>query len=191
VKHNWQGKDTRQRVLAKNFNHGSKYARNENFVTKIPGIEKYGVSYTDLKKLAKRYIVAKGDVWLRKLELMDQIRHRREARSLYGFRRLFFDASEDTGKEGFSHMISATVSDYNNLSIALLSEWFGEHGRLAHNAHDGDKFFVTQEFMQENYLDKGMTLTDFVSDYKAIIERPLEYQGRSVTLTASVKVSNS
>jgi hypothetical protein len=186
--HAWQGKDTRQRVLAKNFNHGSKYARNENFVTKIPGIEKYGVSYADLKKLAKRYIVAKGDVWQRKLDIMDGIRRSREARSLYGFRRLFFDSSEDTGKEGFSHMISATVSDYNNLSIALLSTWFGEHGRLAHNAHDGDKFFISRSFLQENYLDKGMTMADFVSDYKAAIERPLEYQGRVVTLTASVKV---
>jgi hypothetical protein len=188
VKHNWQGKDTRQRVLAKNFNHGSKYARNENFVTKIPGIEKYGVAYSDLKKLAKKYIVSKGEVWQRKLALMDSIRRTREARSLYGFRRLFFDSSEDTGKEGFSHMISATVSDYNNLSIALLSTWFGEAGRLAHNAHDGDKFFINRSFLQENYLDKGMTIADFVEDYKAVIERPLEYQGRSVTLTASVKV---
>lgn len=188
TKHAWQGKDTRQRVLAKNFNHGSKYARNENFVTKIPGIEKYGVSYSDLKSLAKRYIVTKGDVWQRKLTLMDDIRHRREARSLYGFRRLFFDSSEDTGKEGFSHMISATVSDYNNLTIALLSEWFGEDGLLKHNAHDGDKFTVKQTFIDRNYLEKGMSLDDFITDYKAIVERPLEYQGRVVTLTASVKV---
>src|SRR4030095_15907148 len=186
--HAWQGKDTRWRVLAKNFNHGSKYARNENFVTKIPGIERYGVSYSDLKSLAKKYITSKGPVWKRKLALMDQIRHTREARSLYGFRRLFFDSSEDTGKEGFSHMISATVSDYNNLSIALLSTWFGDDGLLKHNAHDGDKFTVKQEFINRNYLDRGMTMADFLSDYKAVIERPLEYQGRVVTLTASVKV---
>jgi hypothetical protein len=186
--HNWQGKDTRQRVLAKNFNHGSKYARNENFVVKIPGIERYGISYSDLKKLAKRYIESKHAVWQNKLSIMDHIRRTREARSLYGFRRLFFDSSEDTGKEGFSHMISATVSDYNNMSIALISAWFGEDGRLAHNAHDGDKFFIKRSFLQENYLDKGMTIADFIGDYKAIIERPLEYQGRVVTLTASVKV---
>lgn len=188
MQHAWRGKDTVQRWLAKAFNHGSKYARNENFVTKIPGIEKYGASYSGLKNLAKRYIQSKGYVWLRKLQLMDDIRHRREARSLYGFRRLFFDSSEDTGKEGFSHMISATVSDYNNLTIALLSEWFGASGRLAHNAHDGDKFFISRSFLAENYLDKGMTTTDFVEDYKAVIERPLEYQGRSVTLTAGVKL---
>jgi hypothetical protein len=188
LEHAWQGKDTRWRVLAKNFNHGSKYARNENFVTKIPGIERYGVAYSQLKSLAKKYIASKGKVWLRKLALMDDIRHRREARSLYGFRRLFFDSSEDTGKEGFSHMISATVSDYNNLTIALLSEWFGKYGRLAHNAHDGDKFFVANSFLAENYLDKGMTVADFANDYKAVVERPLEYQGRSITLTASVKV---
>src|SRR5205814_10017690 len=53
-KYNWQGKDTKQRVLAKNFNHGSKYTETYRFVYRIQGIEKYGVSYTDLANLAKR-----------------------------------------------------------------------------------------------------------------------------------------
>lgn len=184
--YHWQGKDTRQRVLAKNFNHGSKYARNEFFVHKIPGIEAYGVAYSDLRKLAKKYIETKGQIWLRKLAIMDHIRHTRVARTLYGFRRMFFDSSEETGKEGFSHIISGTVSDYNNLSIKLIHDWIGGDVTLAHNAHDGDKFFVKRDWIREHYAGDLKAFTD---DYKALIERPIEFGGRSITLTAGVKVS--
>jgi hypothetical protein len=61
--HNWQGKDTKQRVLAKNFNHGSKYSKSHTFVHKIIGIEKYGVTQKHLVTLAKQYIASKGEVY--------------------------------------------------------------------------------------------------------------------------------
>src|SRR5262245_42700392 len=129
----WQGKDTRMRVLAKNFNHGSKYTTTWRFVHKIQGIERYGVSYADLGRLAKRYIDSKAGAWNRKLEIMRTIRRTKIARSLYGFRRVFYNSSEETGREGFSHMISATVSDYNNETLQLLRQSFGT--KLRHNAH--------------------------------------------------------
>jgi len=184
----WQGKDTKRRVLAKNFNHGSKYSRNEYFVYKIAGIETYGLSTAELRRHARTYIASKGAAWTRKLRIMDDIRHSRIARTLYGFRRMFYDSSEDTGKEGFSHMVSGTVSDYNNLTIALMHDWLGEEVRLLHNAHDGDKFAITRAFVQREYLDKGLTIESFLDDSRAIIERPIEYEGRSLTMTAGVKV---
>jgi hypothetical protein len=178
-RYNWQGKDTKQRVLAKNFNHGSKYTESFRFVHRIQGIEKYGVSYRGLEQLAKRYIASKGEAWQRKIDIMKHIREERVARTLYGFRRVFFDSSAETGREGFSHIISGTVSDYNNETLALLEKRWGDNIRLGHNAHDGDKMFL-----KKSAYDKSNTKQDL----QGIIEREIEYEGRSLTMTAGLRI---
>lgn len=185
AEYNWQGKDTKVRVLSKNFNHGSKYTDTYLFVHKINGIEKYGIRYAELEELAKQYIISEGDAWERKLQIMERIRRERIARSLYGFRRVFFDSSPETGREGFSHMISSTVSDYNNTTLHLLRGKFGKSGVLLHNAHDGDKFVVKREVVRERY---GEDLGQLKSDLSQIIEREIEYRGRRLVMTAGVKV---
>ena len=176
AKYNWQGKDTKQRVLAKNFNHGSKYTKTYRFVHRIQGIEKYGVSKAHLEQLAKRYIESKGDAWQRKLAIMQSIQKSRVSRTLYGGRRIFFDSSEETGREGFSHMISGTVSDYNNETLNILHCSLGNSVRLLHNAHDGDKIAIKRNSVPS------------LTELKQMIERGIEYQGRSLVMTAGVKV---
>lgn len=178
ARHNWQGKDTKVRVLAKNFNHGSKYTESYTFVRRMPGVEKYGISYAQLEKLAKQYIASKQHAWDSKLAIMADIRKNRLARSLYGFRRVFYDSSAETGREGFSHMISATVSDYNNETLIMLEDWLGDNVRLLHNAHDGDKIAVKRDCWSESM--KG--------DLAKLIERPITYQDRTLTMTAGIKV---
>lgn len=183
--YNWQGKDTKQRVLAKNFNHGSKYTESYRFVHRIQGIERYGVSYRQLEQLAKRYIQAKQQAWNTKLDIMQRIRRERISRSLYGFRRVFFDSSAETGREGFSHMISATVSDYNNMTLQRLNNWLGSDGRLLHNAHDGNKYAIKRTFWEYDPYSNQDTLE---ATLRSIIERPIEYEGRSLVMTAGIKV---
>ena len=175
-KYNWQGKDTKQRVLAKNFNHGSKYTKTYRFVHRIQGIEKYGVSKAYLEQLAKKYIESKGEAWQRKLAIIQGIQRSRVARTLYGGRRIFFDSSEETGREGFSHMISGTVSDYNNETLNILHRSLGDAVRLLHNAHDGDKIAIKKDSVPS----KG--------ELSQMVERPMVYQGRSLTMTAGIKV---
>lgn len=179
-RYNWQGKDTKQRVLAKNFNHGSKYTESYKFVHRIQGIEKYGVDYGRLEQLAKRYIQSKGDAWQNKLDIMARIRSERISRTLYGFRRVFFDSSAETGREGFSHMISGTVSDYNNETLRLISCWLNDGVRLLHNAHDGDKIAVKRAVVDNTWR--------FEERLKRLIEREVEYEGRGLIMTAGVKV---
>lgn len=186
--YNWQGKDTRQRVLAKNFNHGSKYTTKYTFVYKIKGIEQYGVNYTDLGKLAKQYIASKGDAWQRKLDIMASIRQERVARSLYGFRRVFFNSTEETGREGFSHMVSATVSDYNNETLQLLEQWLGDDCILLHNAHDGNKLAVNEQYIQRFMDNNQFSIEDFLAALTNIIQRDITYDGRTIKLTAGVKL---
>ena len=177
-KYNWQGKDTRQRVLAKNFNHGSKYTKTYKFVHRIPGIEEYGVTMKHMEELGKQYIEAKGIIWHRKLKIMEMIQRKRIARTLQGARRLFFDSSEDTAKEGFSHMISGTASLYNDETIILLEERFGPAIRILHNAHDGDKMALKKTALHD----------DIKEELSEIIERTIEYQGRKVKLSAGIKI---
>lgn len=174
--YHWQGKDTKQRVLSKNFNHGSKYTKSKFFVRRIHGIEKYGVNYNELTKLAEKYITSKSFAWRRKVAIMDGIQRSRIARSLYGFRRIFYDSHDETGREGFSHMISSTVSDYNNETIIKFEATLGDSIRLLHNAHDGDKFAIKRDSIPT------------LSELKAIIEREISYQGRSLIMTAGVKL---
>ena len=185
--YNWQGKDTKQRVLAKNFNHGSKYTKTWRFIYRIPGIEKYSISRDHLGKLAKRYIESKGKAWTRKLKVMEGIRRSRISRTLYGGRRVFFDSSEETAREGFSHMISGTVSDYNNETLRLIEEWLGDDVRLLHNAHDVDKIAVKQSAIIE-WGNVNDSMKTFKTQLQSIIERPIEYQGRSLIMTAGVKI---
>ena len=106
---------------------------------------------------------------------MSKIQRDKIARTLYGGRRRFFTSGEETGREGFSHMISGTVSDYNNHTLNLLEQQLGSAVRLLHNAHDGDKIAIKADSMPT------------LSDLKSIIERGIEYQGRLLLMTAGIK----
>lgn len=185
AKYNWQGKDTKVRVLAKNFNHGSKYTATHKFVYEIKGIENYGINYLDLEELAKSYIASQGQCWQNKLDIMKQIQRERVARTLYGFRRLFWDSSHDTAKEGFSHMISGTVADFNNETLIKLKAELGSAMRLLHNAHDGDKIALRKSYIADVWRGDAKALTEYL---KSFIERDIYYEDRSLTMTAGVKV---
>jgi len=185
----WQGKDTRMRVLAKNMNHGSKYTETWKFVYTIKGIEQYGLSYDHLGELARRFIASKGDAWERKCAIMSRIRREKEARSLYGFRRIFYNASVETGHEGFSHMISGTVSDYNNETLQLVESLIGKDCRLLHNAHDGDKVAVKRVWYTYHYDgSEEERLGKLKADLTKLIERDINYEDRTLTMTAGVKI---
>lgn len=184
VDNNWQGKDTPARVTTKNFNHGSKYTESPYFVYMIPNLDRYGIDKRYALELAKEYIKALGPVWERKIKLMRKIQMNKAARTLYGGRRIFWDSSPETGREGFSHMISGTVSHYNDITINKLDELFGDDIRIMHNAHDGDKWAIKKARVERDYGDLGQ----FTAHMRTIIERPILYQGRSLIMTAGIKV---
>lgn len=183
AKYNWQGKDTPQRILAKNFSHGARYANTWRFIyTILDKLAGYGVTRKEAIRLAKEYEISKAETFRAKRAIMAKIKKDRVARTLYGGRRLFFDSSDNTGKEGFSHMISGTVSDFNNETLILLDDWLGDDVRLLHNAHDGDKIAVRKDKIEQ------ISMYYFTDELSRIIERPVSYQGRSIMLTAGVKV---
>lgn len=175
TKYAWQGKDTQRRVMAKNFNHGSKFTINPKFVYAIPNIEKYGVDRKELIHMAELYMAFKKVIFDRKKKVMQQIKKDKIARNLQGAKRTFYDSSEHTAKEGFSFVISSTVSLYNNETLIMMSRRFPSF-RLIHNCHDGNKVCF--------HKDEVPSMTEL----RSIIERPMRYEGREVMLTAGIKV---
>lgn len=174
-KYAWQGKDTQRRVMAKNLNHGSKYAISIKYVHTIPNIEKYGLSPKELEAMAQEHMDLKKDVMHRKRQVMMKIKKERVARNLYGARRLFYDGSEETAKEGFSFIISSTVSLFNNETLINMKKIW-PRCRLIHNAHDGDKVCFPKDEVPS------------IDELKTVIVRPMQWEGREVMLTAGVKV---
>lgn len=73
-------------------------------------------------------------------------------------------------------MISSTVSDYNNETIIKFESALGDSIRLLHNAHDGDKFAIKRDSIPT------------IAELKSIIERKIEYQERSLVMTAGIKL---
>jgi hypothetical protein len=185
----WQGKDTPQRIFAKFMKHGSKYTKTHRFVHTIKGIEAYGLSYDRLEKLAKKYIEENQEAWNEKLRIMASIQRSRISRTLYGGRRIFYDSSEETGREGYSHMVSGTVSDFNNQTIIKMEEWLGPAVTILHNAHDGDKFAVhlsVLDLWDGSMEDKKK---GFIKEARSVIERDISYKDRALTLTAGIKIA--
>jgi hypothetical protein len=89
-------------------------------------------------------------------------------------------------------MISGTVSDYNNETLILLEKRLKEYNRLLHNAHDGDKLAVRRDFLHLGVTSlsapQGVDKQALIDIMKPIIERPITYEGRSLIMTAGIKV---
>lgn len=173
--YNWQGKDTLARVMAKGFKHGSKYSVSHLFVRSIKNVEQYGRTMKEMEQKAKEYLLLKKDTVEKKKEVMASIKRSKVARNLYGAKRQFYDGSEHTAKEGFSFMISSTVSLYNNMSLIMLKKQFPQC-RLIHNCHDGDKIAFPKSDVPS------------LQELKSVIERPVYWDGREVMMTASINI---
>lgn len=181
AKYNWQGKDTLQRVLSKNFNHGARYSINITFVRTIKNIERFGISYSELENLARIYLYSRKEEVRVKKAIMAEIKKTRISRNLYGGKRQFYDSSDDTAKEGFNHIISGTVSHYNNETLILIDKHYGDVVRLIHNAHDGDKLAFKKGYVNVKTLKQEL---------QPLIEREISYGKNVLTLTAGIKVHN-
>jgi uracil-DNA glycosylase len=171
----WQGKDTQRRVMAKGFKHGSKYSVSYKFVRSIKNIDKYDRTMDELEDMAKAFLKVKAKTFDKKIKVMNEIKKAKVARNLYGAKRQFYDSSEATGKDGFSFMISSTVSLYNNITLILMKQRFPSC-RLIHNAHDGDKMCFPRDEVPS------------IAELKDVIERSVSWEDREVILTAGVKV---
>lgn len=179
----WTDDADRRRHLAKTCTYGMIYGFDENAILRAKDIEKLGLTREELLKAGKAYLDSRPEQQRMKLRIWGQCLERREARTVYGRRRRLFPSTQElemwhkrkrpgeAARQGLSHTISGTVTDYINLTIiAVKQRW--PMSTLAHNAHDGLTFIFPKQI-------------DCWPELQAIAERELEIEGEKLTMTAS------
>lgn len=132
----WGGPDDRRRHLTKTVRYALLYSEDWRGVLNAQGVERLGYTRQQLEDFARAYLRAKPAFVAGKARAQDECRRTGLARSGFGrLRRLSGDA-HTRAKEGWSHVISATVSDMMNVTL------IGIHAAeptcwLVVNRHDG------------------------------------------------------
>lgn len=134
--HEWGGPDDRRRHLAKTVRYALLYAEDHRGVLSAKGVEKLGYTKAQLEDFGRAYLRAKPAFVAAKSRVQAECGRTGLARSAFGrLRRLSGDAST-RGKEGWSHTISATVSDMMNTVLIGIHAAVPECW-LVVNRHDG------------------------------------------------------
>jgi DNA polymerase I-like protein with 3'-5' exonuclease and polymerase domains len=191
----WQGKDDKRRTVGKNLIYGGNYfyvevskrnirppncsykdlIYNPEFVLGIPNIHEQGLVKEELISLAHAFFKSNYDAQYRKAVKMEEIRKSKISRNLYGARRVFWQSTRETAKEGFNQSIQSTVADYmNETEIAFDKAW--PDSTYVHNAHDGIKwsFLIKDEREVKELLP-------------SLLERELSYENYKVKITFTGK----
>ena len=174
----WRGKDDLRRGIAKNYRYGMQYALYPTAVLLLKDLEQFNLSREESLRLAYDFWELTAAQQAVKMEHMKRIRRDKVARTLFGARRVFFDNSHDTMKEGFNHEIQGTVVDYVNEKLLTITRQY-KGAYVVHNAHDGFKV----AFPSDQY---DTTVT--AAQVKEIVEGSLTYEGNTVKVTATMKV---
>ena len=132
----WGGGEDARRHMAKTARYALLYAEDHRGILNAKGVEKLGYSRKQLEEFGLAYLRAKPQFVARKSAAQAECARTGLARSGFGrLRRLNGDVRA-RAKEGWSHMISSTVSDMMNLTLIAIHEriptcW------LVVNRHDG------------------------------------------------------
>jgi hypothetical protein len=197
----WGGSEDRRRQLAKTFRYALQYApriRPEYAALNAKGIGKLGLSKDDVLKFGRLYLRAKLHSQAVKHQRMDQILAAGEARTAFGRVRRFIRVKtqwqpEEYAKQGWSHMVSGTVSGIMNRTlIALLGEgepWglLTPYGAtLAMNVHDAAKISLPVSVPYK----KGLTFSSapVIEQVKALVSQEWDLWGTKIRLPAQFHV---
>ena len=132
----WGGPEDARRHMAKPARYALLYAEDYRGILNAKGVEKLGYTRTQLEDFGRAYLRAKPAFVAAKTEAQQTCARTGMARSAFGrLRRLSGDA-RTRAKEGWSHTISATVSDMMNLTLIGIHERIPECW-LVVNRHDG------------------------------------------------------
>lgn len=100
------------------------------------GVDKLGLTPDELLRFVTRYLASKPVLMNRKRQVWDESAKTGVSYTWFGRRRRLYGDWATRAKEGWSHRISGTVSDYQNQIIVQLDHEFPE-GHLVLNSHDG------------------------------------------------------
>lgn len=166
----WEGKDDRRRHLSKIARYGYQYAKptrgQERAILTTKDVEKQGLDRIQLVKFGSDYLKAKPLLTTFKLKLFEELDKLSVARTFLGRRRLLFGDKWTKGKEGWSFMVSGSVSDIMNMAFIEIQSTFPE-AWLIKNGHDAGIW----SFPESTAVDHA------VSEVKRIVNRTWNING--------------
>ena len=132
----WSGAEDRRRHIFKTVRYATLYGISPKGVLQARDIEKLGLKPAELVRFATMYLRAKPTLVARKRAVWDECAKARVSYTWFGRRRRLYGDWNACAKEGWSHRISGTVSDYMNQAIIAITSHFPECA-LVLNSHDG------------------------------------------------------
>ena len=174
----WGGSEDRRRHLAKTVRYALLYAEDHRGVLNAKGVEKLGYTKAQLEDFGRAYLRAKPAFVAAKTRAQSECARTGQARSGLGrLRRLSGDLAA-RAKEGWSHIISATVSDMMNLTLIAAHKEIPECW-LVVNRHDGAEVGVSESTCPP---------ARSVPTLRALAEKEWSLWGRSFTCPASWEI---
>jgi len=136
ARYSWGGSEDARRHMAKTARYALLYAEDHRGILNVKGIEKLGYTRKELEEFGRAYLRAKPAFVAAKSRAQAECARTGLARTAFGRLRRLSGDLRTRAKEGFSHMISGTVSDMMNLTL------IGIHAKipschLVVNRHDG------------------------------------------------------
>lgn len=132
----WSGEEDRRRHVFKTVGYATLFCINPKGVLQAKGVEKLGLSPNELVRFATIYLKSKPTLMARKRRVWDECAKTGVSYSWFGRRRRLYGDWNTRAKEGWSHRISATVTDYQNQCLIKIINQFPEC-HLVLNSHDG------------------------------------------------------
>lgn len=132
----WSGAEDRRRHIIKTMRYATLYGISSKGVLQAKGIEKLGLKPEELVAFATRYLRSKPALIARKRQVWDDCAKTGVSYTWFGRRRRLYGDWNTRAKEGWSHRISGTVTDYMNQALIAITDHFPEC-HLVLNSHDG------------------------------------------------------
>ena len=177
----WSGAEDRRRHTFKTVGYASQYLISPRGVLQAKGVEELGLTPDELVKFTKQYLASKPVLMARKHHVWDECAQKGVSYTWHGRRRRLYGDWETRAKEGYSHMISGTVVDYQNQIIIRVQTEFPE-SHLVLNSHDG----LTWSFPE------SVTVAQVIDFMHPLVEKDVTSPtGHTVNVTATWERINS
>lgn len=170
----WGGPEDARRHMAKTARYALLYAEDHRGILNAKGVEKLGYTRPQLEEFGRAYLRAKPAFVAAKTAAQAECGRTGVARSAFGRLRRLSGDTRTRAKEGWSHMISATVSDMMNLTLIGIHQAIPECW-LVVNRHDGAEIAFPDKIPVERALGA----------LRALAERTWEFWGHPFQAPAS------
>ena len=132
----WSGSEDRRRHTFKTVGYATQFCVSPKGALQAKGVDELGLSPEELLRFVTRYLASKPTLMARKRQVWDECAKTGVSYTWFGRRRRLYGDWATRAKEGWSHRISGTVSDYQNQIIIRLDRQF-PGSCLVLNSHDG------------------------------------------------------